>query len=320
MKIIIIGAGGCFGQNCAMHLVAQGHQVIGIARAPVKPECFSLGFRDLNYRYEVLHLVNDLPSIMCLIEDEHPDAVINYAAQAGLVPDSWNYPEWFYEANTMAVVNLWEWLKRMKYRGRFVQIGTSELYGSREFPAVEQSQLQCTSPYAVSKAAADMHLETMKSDQIIVVRPSNCYCPGQALHRLIPRAVLAALTWTKMPLQGGGKVKKSYMHANDLSAAVELLLTKPGGIYNVGPMAPIAIRDIVQYIAQLLNKGLDDIAEVTEGRSNEDQTYWLNSAKMRALGWSDNIDIRTGLAGMIDWGRMHLEELRQQPIEYRIRP
>ena len=320
MKIIIIGAGGCFGQNAAMWLCERGHEVIGIARAPKKPECFSLGFRHPRYRYEVLHLINDLGAILCLIEDACPDVIINYAAQAGLVPDSWTHPEWFYEANMMAVIKVWEYLQEIKYRGRFMQISTSELYGSRDFPALEASALQCSSPYAVSKAAADMHLLTMRDDRIIVVRPSNCYCPGQALHRLIPRAILAGLTWTKMPLQGGGKVKKSYMHADDLSSAVELLLDAPGGVFNVGPAEATSVRDIVQFIAMALNKGLADIAEITEGRANEDQVYWLNSAKMRALGWSDKIDLRHGIAGMIDWERKYLDELRQQPIEYKIRP
>ena len=319
MKILIIGAGGCFGQNAAMYLCRQGHQVIGIGRAPVKPECFSLGFSHSNYRYEVLHLVDDLAAILCLIEDEKPDAVVNYAAQAGLVPDSWRVPELFYAANTVAVIDLWEALKRSRYPGRFVQIGSSEVYGSRDFPAVENSAPQCTTPYAVSKLAADMHLECQRDERIIVVRPSNCYCPGQALHRLIPRAILASLTWTKMPLQGGGAAKKSYMHAEDLSSALELLLHCDGGTYNIGPLEPVAVRDIVQYIAMAMNKGMADICEQTPGRPGEDQMYWLNSGKIRALGWSDGIGIRHGIAEMIDWETKYLEQLKEQPIEYRIR-
>ena len=56
-----------------------------------------------------------------------------------------------------------------------------------------------------------------------IIRPSNCYCPGQLLHRVIPKAIWAGLTGHKLPLHGGGKAEKSYMHARDLGRAIHLI-------------------------------------------------------------------------------------------------
>src|SRR5207247_3506270 len=140
------------------------------------------------------------------------------------------------------------------YLERWIQIGTSELYGSCDFPAKEDTPIQPTSPYAASKAAADMHLLSISKVlkfPMNIIRPSNAYAPGQLLHRVIPKAVLCGLTGTKLPLQGAGKAEKSYIHARDLARAIHLVAEKAplGKIYNAGPAQPTSIRRVVELCA-----------------------------------------------------------------------
>ena len=79
-----------------------------------------------------------------------------------------------------------------------------------------------------------------------ILRPSNAYCPGQLLHRVIPKAVVLGLLGQKLPLQGGGKTEKSYIHARDLARAIQMVaeVAPMGAVYNVGPPDPISIRKL----------------------------------------------------------------------------
>ena len=309
MKVCILGAGGCFGQNLAMYLTQFGYMVMGIGRSITKPEPYSLAFR---YDYHIWHLVHEFDLAWKDIERFNPDVIVSFAAHAGLVPQSWIYPEAFYATNTLLPVKI---AKRLPSRCRYLHIGSSEVYGSNDRPVGEDAPIRCASPYAVSKAAADLHLMSLKDDRITVIRPSNCYCPGQALYRLIPRAVLAAISRIKMPLQG--TAQKSYMHADDLSAAIELLLRVPQpGVFNVGPEIPIGIHKVVDMVAQAFEMGLDDIAEVKPGRANEDQCFWISSEKIMRLGWKPVIPLGVGIQDMVRWGRKYAEKIIGMSTEY----
>ena len=311
VRVAILGAGGCFGQNLAMHLAGLGgYEVLGIGRAQPKAEPFTLGF---DFDYRVRHLVRDFSAAWLDLRNFAPAVVVNFAAQAGYVPQSWTYAEEYFETNTMLPVRL-----AARLHCRLIQIGSSEVYGSSERPLDESAPIRCSSPYAVSKAAADLHLLTL-SHPATILRPSNCYCPGQALHRLIPRAVVAGLTGKKMPLNGNPR--RSFLHALDLSRAIELLIRKNAyGVFNAGPEVPFEIREVVGAVARAMDLRLDDIAEPAQAREVEDDCYWIDSSKIRRLGWEQGISPLDGIADMVAWGRRYLEQLRGLPIEYQFRP
>ena len=195
----ILGAGGSFGIHTAFYLLehANPKKVIGIGRNPLRPEPFSLNIDEQkSFTYHAFHITYELDSVMELLDKERPQVIINYAAQGeGAV--SWKKSWRFYETNSMALARLTEELMARDYLERFVQIGTSELYGSVDFPAREDTPIQPSSPYAASKAAFDLHLIAIH--QVLkfpmnIIRPSNAYCPGQLLHRVIPKAVVCGLT------------------------------------------------------------------------------------------------------------------------------
>lgn len=323
----ILGAGGSFGIHTALYLLdnADPKKVIGIGRNPLRPEPFSLNVeKRKNFRYHAFHITYEMDSVLEVLDKEKPDVIINYAAQGeGAV--SWKKSWRFFETNSMALAKLSEELMSRDYLERFIQIGTSELYGSVDFAAKETTPIQPTSPYAASKAAFDMYLlsvQRLLKFPMNIIRPSNAYCPGQLLHRVIPKTVICGLTGKKLPLQGGGRAEKSYIHARDLARAILLVSEKAplGTVYNAGPKDPTSIRRVVELTAQALGMPFEQLCEMTEDRLGQDSRYWLDSSAIKKdVGWEPQISWEEGLDEMVHWGRKYIDQLRDWPMDYVLR-
>ncbi|OLE55871.1 MAG: dTDP-glucose 4,6-dehydratase [Acidobacteria bacterium 13_1_20CM_3_53_8] len=325
---VILGGNGVFGVHAAFYLLehADPKKVICVGRNPEKPEAFTLnvGRGDPRYVYHQIHVVYEQDRLFEMFDAERPEVIINFAAQ-GEGAASWSKFWRFYETNSVALAKMTEELLHRDYLERWIQIGTSELYGSCDFPAKEETPIQPTSPYAASKAAGDMHLLSISNVlkfPMNIIRPSNAYAPGQLLHRVIPKAVLCGLTRQKLPLHGGGRARKSYIHARDLGRAIHLVSEKAplGKVYNAGPPAPISIRDLVAKVAEAMNMPFEQLCEVTEDRLGQDSQYWLDSSAIkRDVGWEPQISLEEGIEEMVEWGKKYLDYLRTVSTGYVLR-
>lgn len=324
----ILGGNGVFGVQAAFYLLehADPKKVICIGRNPEKPEAFTLnlGKGDPRYEYHQVHVLYEQDRLFELFDVERPQVIINFAAQ-GEGAASWSKFWRFYETNAVALAKMTEELLHRDYLERWTQIGTSELYGSCDFAAKEDTPIQPTSPYAASKAAGDMHLLSISkvlNFPMNIIRPSNAYAPGQLLHRVIPKAVLCGLTGQKLPLHGGGKARKSYIHARDLGRAIHLVSEKApmGTVYNAGPPEPISIRDLVAKVAEGMNMSFDDLCEVSGERLGQDSQYWLDSSAIkRDVGWEPTTSLEDGIAEMVEWGKKYLDYLKTVSTGYVLR-
>ena len=323
----ILGGGGSFGIHAAMYLLdhANPNKVIGIGRNPLRPEPFSLNIEDRDgYEYHARHVTHEIDLLLELLDREKPDVIVNFAAQGeGAV--SWKHSWRFFETNSMALARLTEELMQRDWLEHFIQIGTSEMYGSVDRAVTEDEPIKPTSPYAASKVAYDMYLMSVSNFlkfPMTIIRPSNCYCPGQLLHRVIPKAIWAGLTGAKLPLHGGGKAEKSYMHARDLGRAIHLVAERgpKGETFNAGPLNPTSIREVVERCAGALEIPFEQLCEVTEDRLGQDSRYWLDSTAIKnAVGWEPEINWDQGLAEMVEWGRRYLNDIRDWPTDYTLR-
>ena len=324
---MILGGGGSFGIHTAFYLLehANPKRVVGVGRNLLRPEPFSLGIeREQGYEYHAYHLTYELDLLLELMDKVKPEIIVNYAAQGeGAV--SWKNSWRFFETNSMALARLCEELMKRDWLERFIQIGTSEMYGSVSHAAKEDEPIKPTSPYAASKVAFDMHLESVHKYlkfPMNVIRPSNAYCPGQLLHRVVPKAIICGLTGQKLPLQGGGRAEKSYIHARDLGRAIHLVVEKAplGKIYNAGPAEPTSIRKVVELCAEALGMPFEQLCETAPDRLGQDSRYWLDSSAIkRDVGWTPQVGWKEGLAEMVEWGRKYLKDLRDVPMTYTMR-
>lgn len=320
MKYLILGGNGVFGVHLTLYLMRTDPkaEVICVGRNPEKVDAFSLhrGIADDRYRYHQIHMVFEPDRLMDLIRDLKPEYIVNNAALAADVASSWKYSTRFYDTNVTALARITDALIDAPWLKKWVQIGSSEIYGSASKPLSEDAPINPTSPYAVSKVAGDLHLKAIhkvRKFPMNILWPSNGYGSGQQLYRIIPKTILACLLGRRLPLQGGGRAVKSYIHAQDLAHGIVLTAHKaePGRCYNMGPDRGISIRELVETCIRRMGKRFEDVVEMAPDRLGQDAAYLLDSTRIRKeLGWEPRIGLEEGLDETITWARKYLEQLK----------
>jgi dTDP-glucose 4,6-dehydratase len=200
------------------------------------------------------------------------------------------------------------------------------MYGSTVHkPAKEGDPINATSPYAVSKLATDLHLNSMfrvTKFPMNIIRPSNCYGPGQYVYRIIPKAILYMLSGKPFPLEGGGTAEKSFLYVEDLAEAIDLICDKGtvGETYNVGTEKPVSMKEIVFEICRQLGKDEREFVNIAPGRVGEDSRYWIDSTKVKEeLGWEPKTSLQEGIRHMIEWCKKYQDDLMQDPDYFVLR-
>lgn len=321
--VVVIGSNSFSGASFIEYLLSKGLDVIGISRSdePVSA-LLPYKWRDHSrFSFRKLDLNQDLPEISELIREVSPDYVVNFSAQS-MVAESWQHPGDWFMTNAVSTIKLHDELRKMDSLKRYVHISTPEVYGSCSGFVNEQFPFNPSTPYAVSRAAADMSLKTFYAAYafpVVTTRAANVYGPGQQLYRIIPRTILFLMMGKKLQLHGGGHSTRSFIHMKDVSDAT-WRITQNGTIgetYHISTNEVISIRNLVELICEHLGKNFFDAVEVVGERLGKDAAYHLDSTKLRSeLGWKDEVKLNQGIVECIDWVKEHFEVLSRQPQDY----
>lgn len=202
------------------------------------------------------------------------------------------------------------------FPGTFLQISTDEVYGSLGETGVftEKSPLQPNSPYAASKAAADMLCQTYHKAYglpVIITRSSNNYGPYQFPEKLIPLMIRNALEDKELPVYGKGQQVRDWLYVEDNCRAIDLILQKgqTGEAYNIGGDCEKKNIEVVNLICEILKghpKTRDlrpKILFIADPRgAAHDFRYGLDCTKIKnKLGWKSRDDFKKGLEQTIEW-------------------
>jgi len=326
-KVIVIGSNSFSGASFVDYLIGEGIETIGISRSP-EPHPVFLPHKKRNtslFQFFQLDINHDLEAIIKITDEIGPDYVVNFAAQS-MVAESWRNPEHWFQTNTVSTIKLHDELRKRDYLKRYVHISTPEVYGSCEGLVKENTSYNPSTPYAVSRAAADMSLMTFchaYGFPVVFTRAANVYGPGQQLYRIIPRTILFFLIGRKLQLHGGGHSLRSFVHIRDVADGTLRVarLAVPGEIYHFSTKGNIPIKILVEMIAAQIGVSFDDNVEVVGERLGKDAAYLLDSTKAREkLQWQDKITLEQGLEETIAWIRDNLEEIKKQPFDYIHKP
>lgn len=322
-KIVVIGSNSFSGASFISFAIEKGAKVIGISRSREPNEVF-LSYKkqkDSNFLFYQLDINHDIDKIVELIRDFQACYVVNFAAQA-MVAQSWQYPEHWFQTNTVAAIKLHDKLRQCEFLKKYVHISTPEVYGNCSSLIQENTNYNPSTPYAVSRAAADMSLKTFFDNYnfpVVFTRAANVYGPGQQLYRIIPRAIFCFLTGKKLQLHGGGKSIRSFIHIRDVADATlkAARIASSGEIFHFSTSDNISVISLVQKIAGQINVSFEDNIEIVKDRQGKDFAYLLDASKAkRVLGWEAKISLEQGIEETIAWVRDNLEILKKQPFEY----
>ncbi|OHU87567.1 MULTISPECIES: GDP-mannose 4,6-dehydratase [Pseudoalteromonas] len=320
--ILVLGSNSFSGASFCAHLLKQEHSVIAASRSH-EPIDALLPYRWQSNQpdFHQLDLNHHLDEIVALIKQKKIKQVYNFAAQS-MVGQSWQYPEHWFMTNAVSTIKLHNALRQLDGFEKYIHISTPEVYGSCEGLVPEHRNYHPSTPYAVSRAAADMSLHTFSDVYdfpVVFTRAANVYGEGQQLYRIIPRTILFALLGKVLPLHGGGHSTRSFIHIDDVSDATQRIGEhgKTGEIYHISTERMITIRALVEMICNMLNVPFEQVCEVTEDRLGKDAAYLLDSQKVRnELSWKDKVSLENGVERTINWVKNNLDVLATQPNEY----
>jgi dTDP-glucose 4,6-dehydratase len=194
---------------------------------------------------------------------------------------------------------------------RYVQVSTDEVYGTlapHDPPFTETTPLTPNSPYAASKAGADLLVRAAHHTHgmcTIITRCSNNYGPYQFPEKLIPLFVTNALADIPVPVYGDGRQVRDWIHVSDHCRGVDAALRRgrPGQVYNFGGRSERYNIDVTRKVLELTGKTEALIRHVTD-RLGHDRRYAVDCARAEAeLGWRPTVTFEDGLAGTVQWYR-----------------
>ena len=327
-KIAVIGSNSFSGSDFIdLLLDDEWNEVIGLSRSPEKSTLFLPYKRRqrANFRFYQMDLNKHMPQIIELLDSFEPEYVVNFAAQSEVAP-SWEHPEQWFQTNVVALSKLTNALKDRDYLKRYVHISSPEVYGTCEGRVTESAPLNPSTPYAASKAAADLFLSTLVKNfqfPLITIRSTNVYGAHQQLFKIIPRSAIYLKMGKKISLHGGGMAVKSYIHIRDISHGELAAMEKgrPGTIYHLSPDRGYAVRDIVRTICDLMGRDFEASTVAVGERLGQDAAYVIDSTRAREeFGWAPNISLEEGLAGVIAWVEDNWEQIQKEPLEYVHKP
>lgn len=305
MKLLITGGIGFIGSNFISRIFKnhENWSVVNIDAELHGSNHQSLKEFENNPRYSFVNgNITDSNLMKKLVSES--DIVVNFAAESH-VDRSISDASPFIESNILGVFTLLETIKKTKKK--LIHISTDEVYGSvLSDSAKEETRLNPSSPYAASKASAELLIQsyiTTYGCDVIITRCTNNYGPKQFPEKLIPKTIILALNDKKIPVYGSGKNIRDWIFVSDHCDAIMdvMLKGKLGETYNISAGNEIDNISIIKKILTIMNKPLENI-EFVEDRPGHDFRYSMDSTKIRnELDWSQKTNFEDGLRKTIDW-------------------
>ena len=312
MNIIVTGGAGFIGSNFIFYMLKKhpDYRIVCLDKLTYAGNLSTLASVMDNPKFRFVKMdICDRAAVEGLFAEEHPDVVVNFAAESH-VDRSIENPGIFLETNIMGTAVLMDVCRKCGIK-RFHQVSTDEVYGDLPLDRpdlffTESTPINTSSPYSTSKASADLLVHAYYRTYglpVSISRCSNNYGPYQFPEKLIPLMIANALNDKPLPVYGAGENVRDWLYVDDHCKAIDLIIHKGkvGGIYNVGGHNEMKNIDIVKLICQALDKPESLINHVTD-RKGHDMRYAIDPTKIHnELGWLPETKFADGIKKTIKW-------------------
>lgn len=307
-KILVTGGAGFIGSEFVRQAIRKGYRVTVLDKlnyAADPDRLADIRSRIIFYKADICNRTK----IQGIFNKEKPEIVVNFAAQTH-VDRSIRECYGFIETNVLGTQVLLEASRKHRVK-KFLQISTDEVYGEITRGSFrEDSPLKPNSPYAATKAAADLLIRSYARTYgfpAIIARPCNNYGPWQYPEKLIPLSILKILRNERIPIYGSGKNSREWIFVTDTAEGLLEIMEKGklGEIYNLGSRRELQNKNVAGMILRILKKEGKLISFIKD-RPGHDLRYCLNSRKViREFNWHPKTDFEEGLRITVSWYLRH---------------
>lgn len=309
MNILVTGGAGFIGSHFIRHMLQapeQG-QIVNLDLLTYAGNLDNLRDIEGNPRYHFIHGdIGNADLVEYIIRTYQIEGIVHCAVESNLDRNVTSI-EPFIMTNVGGTLSLLDAAKNGGVK-KFVHISTDEVYGSLGpiGSFTEENPLQPNSPYAASKAGADLLVRSFHHTyglSINITRCSTNYGPFQFPEKLIPLIVTNAIQNKPLPIHGNGMQIYNFLHVEDHVEAIRLVLLHgvSGEIYNIGGRTERSNLEVVQSILTILDKPNGMIRYVEE-RLGHDRRYAIDPRKIeRELGWKPKKSFEEGLRETVQW-------------------
>ena len=309
MKLLVTGGAGFIGSNFIRHILAEhpADSILNLDKLTYSGNLQTLRDLENDSRYSFVRGdICDRKKVQGIVSDGGFDAIVHFAAETH-VDRSILDGSAFVKTNVLGTQCLLDAAREAGIK-RFVLVSTDEVYGSapsgEKFS--EESPLAPNSPYAASKAGADLlaraHFRTFRFP-VIITRCTNNYGPYQYPEKFIPLMLTRALKGESIPVYGDGMQVRDWIWVKDHCAGLDAVLRKgrEGEIYNLGAGNEWPNLEIARRILSLVGKP-ESLLTFVQDRPGHDRRYALDTGKAnRELSWSPQTTLEEGLKQTVDW-------------------
>jgi dTDP-glucose 4,6-dehydratase len=239
--------------------------------------------------------------------DGGTDAILNFAAETH-VDRSIVDPQQFLRTDALGTLVLLEAAREFAVP-RFLQVSTDEVYGDvARGESLESDPLAPRSPYAASKAAADLMALAYHATYgvpVLVTRGSNTYGPNQYPEKIVPLFVTNLIDDRAVPVYGDGLQIRDWLHVEDHAGAILHVLERgePGHVYNVAGGSPHTNLELTRVLMRLCGRAMDTHVNHVTDRAGHDRRYAVSAKKLHDLGWKPQVPFPDGIAQTVAWYR-----------------
>jgi dTDP-glucose 4,6-dehydratase len=311
MRLLVTGGAGFIGSAFVRYVTTHcpDAYVVTLDALTYAGNLDNLSTVDQSPRHRfVMGDIRDPQIVREVMSGSHLDAVVHFAAESH-VDRSILSPAGAVDTNVRGTANLLEAARDARIP-RFIHVSTDEVYGDIPDPlsADEGYPLRPSSPYAASKAAADLltlaYVRTYRLPAI-VTRASNNYGPYQFPEKLIPLMITNALEGMPLPVYGDGCQVRDWLHVDDHCRALLSVLRegRVGEVYNVAGSCALRNIEVIERLLKIVDAPDTLITRVAD-RPGHDRRYALTGDKIaRETGFVPQVSFDQGLAETVRWYR-----------------
>jgi len=313
VKLLVTGGAGFIGSAFVRYILSESTatSVVTLDKLTYAGNLENLASVLEDRRHRFVHGdICDRATVASILQEGDIDAIVHFAAESH-VDRSILSPDDFVETNIRGTATLLDAARQAK-TARFVLVSTDEVYGDIEAPleADETFSLKPSSPYAASKAAADLlalsYFRTFRLP-VLITRASNNYGPYQFPEKLIPLMISNALEGAPLPVYGDGLQIRDWLYVDDHCRGIHAVLQRgrEGEVYNIGGNCALPNREVITRVLQIVGAPETLMQTVTD-RPGHDRRYALASEKLaRETGFVPQMSFELGLPATVQWYRDH---------------